>query len=225
LAGYQSLTILSTYFQIQNESFAVMKKRIKDIGTEDLIKRTARTIFFAEGNFHATTQDIAQAAGINRALIHYYFRSRENLFQVVMNEAIEILGNKLQQVFTTDLPFREKIEQFLNLFIDANLEYPYVEAFIISEINRTPNYQFALTTKETERKMRHNLKQELDKEIAEGRITAMTSDHFIVCLMSLCSYPLLAKPIIKKVAKIDEDEYRKFMMQQKKVILHLLFGA
>ena len=73
--------------------------------------------------------------------------------------------------------------------------------------------------------MRHNLKQELDKEIAEGRITAMTSDHFIVCLMSLCSYPLLAKPIIKKVAKIDEDEYRKFMMQQKKVILHLLFGV
>lgn len=204
--------------------FTTMKKKIKDTRTEELIKQTARTIFFAEGNFHATTQDIATAAGINRALIHYYFRSRENLFQVVLNEAIEILGSRLEQVFATNLPFREKIEQFLDLFIDANLEYPYVEAFIISEINRTSNYEFALTTKVAERKMRRNLKQELDNEIAEGRITSMSADQFIVCLMSLCSYPLLAKPIIKKVAKIDESGYRKFMLQQKKVILQLLFG-
>lgn len=216
---------MSNHIASSIQANVAMKKHPKDSGTEELIKQTARTIFFAEGNFHATTQDIAAAAGINRALIHYYFRSRENLFQVVLHEAIENLGKRLHQVFATELPFREKIEQFLDLFIDANMEYPYIEAFIISEVNRTPNSDFSLTPKDVEKSMRHKLKEELDREIANGTITAMSSDQFIVSLMSLCSYPLLAKPIIKKVAKLDEDGYRKFMMAQKKVILQLLFGA
>ena len=61
----------------------------KDDATEELIKNTAKKIFFGEGKFNATTQEIADAAGINRTLINYYFRSRDKLFEIVLQDAQE----------------------------------------------------------------------------------------------------------------------------------------
>jgi TetR/AcrR family transcriptional regulator len=61
----------------------------KDAATEELIKETAKKIFFKEGKFNATTQEIADAAGVNRTLINYYFRSRNTLFDLVFKEARE----------------------------------------------------------------------------------------------------------------------------------------
>ena len=59
----------------------------KDDATEELIKNTAKRLFFGEGKFNATTQEIADAAGVNRTLINYYFRSRDKLFDLVFSDA------------------------------------------------------------------------------------------------------------------------------------------
>src|SRR6187402_772626 len=108
---------------------------IRDTGAEQLIKDTAKRIFFTEGKLSAGTQDIAQAAGVTRTLVNYYFRSKEALFDQVLREGMQDFGKRMDEVIISDLPFRKKIERFIEIFSLEITQYPFREVFMISEIN------------------------------------------------------------------------------------------
>ena len=91
-----------------------MSKQSKDIETEELIRKTAKRLFFGEGKFNATTQEIADAAGVNRTLINYYFRSRDNLFSQIFEDAVKREEKLREKVLLSDLPFKEKIEMYID---------------------------------------------------------------------------------------------------------------
>ena len=82
----------------------------RDTGTEQLIKDTAKRIFFSEGKLHATTQDIADAAGVNRTLLNYYFRSRDILFEQVAAEAMAEMKAVMDSVFSAKIEFKDKLK-------------------------------------------------------------------------------------------------------------------
>src|SRR6476660_9341182 len=113
--------------------------------TEELIRTTAKQIFFAKGNINAKMHEIAAAAKINRALLHYYFRSRENLFEVVLKEAMQESFLKMFEILSENIPFEAKIEKAVYHIVDILAEYPYIESFIISEINKNPDAADKLT--------------------------------------------------------------------------------
>src|SRR5579864_9398851 len=107
---------------------------------EKLIKDTAKKIFFVEGKLHATTQDIADAAGINRASIHYYYRSRKLLFDKVFEEALAEFHTKLTAVIDQkDLPFRQLIGAVIDFFLKKSMEHPFLELFLVAELNTNPD--------------------------------------------------------------------------------------
>ena len=87
--------------------------------TETLIKETAKKVFFQKGQLHATTQEIADEAGVNRALIHYYFRSREHLISAVLDEAIAERKAKFMDILGEDVPLQNKIATFIDVFIGS----------------------------------------------------------------------------------------------------------
>ena len=116
--------------------------------TEQLIKDTAKKVFFKDGKLHATTQDIADAAGINRASIHYYYRSRKLLFDKVFAEATEEMHVKMAGVISQNLPFRQLIEGVIDAFLKKSVEHPYLELFLITEMNTDPNLSFAILSPE-----------------------------------------------------------------------------
>ena len=89
---------------------------IRDTGTEQLIKDTAKRIFFSEGKFNATTQDIADAAGVARTVINYYFRSKDALFEQVFKEAMDDMKLRLEEVLLSKLSFKKKIIRFIDVF-------------------------------------------------------------------------------------------------------------
>ncbi|NOT75791.1 MAG: TetR/AcrR family transcriptional regulator [Cyclobacteriaceae bacterium] len=191
--------------------------------TEQVIKDTAREIFFQKGRLKATTQEIADEAGVNRALIHYYFRSREQLLQTVFEEAVSETRTKISDIFKSKDPFKKKISQYLDVFIDRNIRYPYMQNFIISEINTNPEKE-----KEYLKKKRQNLCEtifpQLEDEISKGTIDPIKPEHFMANLMSMCSYPLVAKPILQGMFDLDENEYKTFLKERKKVIYKSLFN-
>ena len=90
--------------------------------TQELIKETAMKLFFVEGKFDATTQEIADAAGVNRTLINYYFRSRDNLMNIVFEEAKEAENSKSVIIDNSKLPFREKVERYIENSLNASLK-------------------------------------------------------------------------------------------------------
>jgi len=191
--------------------------------TEKLIKETAKRVFFQKGLLNATTQQIADEAGVNRALIHYYFRSRDQLFKAILEEAVNETRNKVDSIFNSDEPFKVKISKYLDVFIDRNAEFPYMQNFIITEIMQDPEKM----KEHFSRKRNHMLKHivpPLTKEIESGNMDPIDPEHFIVNMMSMCSYPLVAKPFIQNMFSYDDKMYRKFLKERKQVIYKVLFN-
>ncbi len=191
--------------------------------TEILIKETAKRIFFQKGLLNATTQQIADEAGVNRALIHYYFRSRDQLFRTVLEEAVNETRNKVDSIFNSEESFKVKISKYLDVFIDRNAEFPYIQNFIITEIMQDPEKM----KEHFSRKRNHMLKHIvplLKKEIETGSMEPIDPEHFIVNMMSMCSYPLVAKPFIQNMFSYDDKMYRKFLKERKQVIYKVLFN-
>jgi TetR/AcrR family transcriptional regulator len=191
--------------------------------TEQLIKDTAKKVFFVEGKLHATTQDIADVAGINRASIHYYFRSRQLLFDRVFKEAIAEFQEKMKVVFEEELSFRQRTEKFIGAFIQRSIEQPYLEMFIITESNSRPGETLTMVRPPDGEKRLSKLKNGLAEEIAAGKMKPITVEHFMMTIMSLCSFPFLAQDIFKSVLEVDNTSYAKLISERKEVIMKLLF--
>jgi AcrR family transcriptional regulator len=118
-----------------------MSNQAKKDQTQELIKETAKNLFFVKGKFDATTQEIADEAGVNRTLINYYFRSRDKLIQIIFDEAQRVEQEKSKIIQNSDLPFKEKIGQFIESSLSTSLQYPYLETYIVSQINKGTCHQ------------------------------------------------------------------------------------
>lgn len=190
----------------------------RDTGTEQLIKDTAKRIFFSEGKLHATTQDIADAAGVNRTLLNYYFRSRDILFEQVATEARLEMSAVLDKVFTAELEFKDKLQQLINVFMDEAMKFPYREVYVVTELNRTDK----VVPEEKKTRVKAFLK-EISAEMEQGKIKKMDPRQFCMNLFSLMAYPLITNCLNKSIYNVNEAEYQKLMKDRKKVIFELIY--
>ena len=199
---------------------------IRDCKTEKHIIDTAKRVFFTEGRVYATTQEIADAAGVNRTLINYYFHSKKALFEAVIKTAMEEFKGNADLILLSDMPFREKTEKFIDDFMNNLIRYPYLESFITVDIiqNRLKNNTSLVILVKSPSPIQKYLK-EIESEMEAGRIQKSTSVHFMMNLFSLMIYPLIMKPLQMSLMNLDETEYNKILNQRKQVILELLFSG
>ena len=195
-----------------------------DSHAEELIKETAMRIFFVEGRLHATTQVIAKEAGVNRGLIYYYFQSRDQLFEVVFKEAFLVVRSRMRELFLSKrISFRKKISEFVELSIDQSLKYPYLEMFLITEMNRDGSTLLVPLREDLRKEMLHNIEEDLKEEIKKGSVPRMSAEQFLLNVMSLCVYPSLYKPMMQQMINIDDAGYLKMVQERKSLIMKVLF--
>lgn len=191
----------------------------RDTGTEQLIKDTAKQLFFAEGKLHATTQEIADAAGVNRTLVNYYFRSRDALFDQVFNEAQQALVSMIDEVMESDMPFRQKIENLISVFLKEAMRYPYREIFVITEMNRND----VINAKKARAEKVNTFLEEVQREMDKGNIKHMNPRHFTINLFSLMAYPLVTAPLNKILFGMNDEEYNALLEERKQLIFEIIF--
>jgi TetR/AcrR family transcriptional regulator len=196
-----------------------------DAQTEQLIKETAMRIFFVEGRLHATTQVIAKEAGVNRGLIYYYFKKgRDELFEVVFKEAITVTRTRLRELFLAKgIPFRQKIAEFVELAIDQSLKYPYLEMFLITEMNRDSSTMLLPLGDEVRKELLQNMNEGLQEEIKKGTVPKMSAEQFLLNVISLCAYPGLNKTMLRQMMHLTEPAYLKLIKERKSIIMKVLF--
>ncbi len=141
---------------------------VKDSQTEQQIKDAARKLFFTEGRFNATTQEIADAAGVNRTLVNYYFRSRDLLFDQILREASDTMDQRLEMAMSNETSFRKKIEHFIDIFTEQAFTYPYLDTYMVTRINEDVEKQNEIISdlKKTERVK--NFLKDVEVEIKKG---------------------------------------------------------
>ncbi|KAF2520159.1 TetR/AcrR family transcriptional regulator [Flavobacterium salilacus subsp. salilacus] len=192
----------------------------KDIDTEQLIKDTAKKIFFGEGRFNATTQEIADAAGVNRTLINYYFRSRDNLFNIVFEDAQQQEHDRTESIVFSDLPLREKIEQHLDMFFEESKKYPYLEIYMVTQMNQGNCHKDI----EAMNRLLDKFYLEIGIEMEKGNVPKMRPEQFVLNFISLMSFPVSMRPLLQETMGFSQESYDRLLEERKQIILNILFN-
>lgn len=197
---------------------------VKDSATEELIKDTAKKIFFADGRFNATTQEIADAAGVNRTLVHYYFRSRDLLFEKVWQEGQAEFKEKLNENANSDLSFRERVGHFIDVWMAHANKYPYLDVYLASNIHKGDFLDlYTRQQQPVEEKRKKEFLEEVEKEMKAGNIHTMDPHQFMLNMIALISYPLTMRPLMERALSIGKKKYEALMKERKEAILKVLF--
>lgn len=195
----------------------------KDKGTEELIKETAKRIFFTEGRFNATTQDIADAAGVNRTLLHYYFRSRDILLEKVIVEGQLEFKQKMSEQVNPDFTFKEKIGHIIDMWMEHAKKYPYLDAYLASQIHNSQMVDSIHAKRKPDEEMVKAFFAEMQTEMDKGNIPQMDPYQFLLNIISLVSYPLTMRPLLEKGLELSKKSYSKLIAERKEAILKTLF--
>lgn len=190
----------------------------RNASTEEKIKNAARLIFHQKGFAATKTRDIAEQAGINLALLNYYFRSKEKLFNIIMLETMQKFLESMRYVFNDELSsFERKIELIAERYIDLLTEKPEIPLFLLSELRSNPEALLEkINLKEVLLKS-HFLKQ-YRQGVSEGKISNLHWLQMVTNLMSLTVFPFVASPLIKIIGNVDAKSFNALMAERKRMI-------
>jgi TetR/AcrR family transcriptional regulator len=187
---------------------------MSDDSARERILEVAAEIFYRKGLAGARMQEIGDVAVVNKAMLHYYFKNKAQLFETVFQRALgEFLGG-LSRVFTAPLPLKQKIANYVDYCLDALHANPSVAVFIIHELHQRPERlteQFALP-------MTAHIAAFREQWAAESRhpdSSPDTADQLFTDMVSLCVYPFLATPLLQGLLGKSTTAYADFLRERK----------
>lgn len=193
--------------------------------TEQQIIDAARKIFMHKGFSGARMQDIADEAGINKAMLHYYYRSKDKLFDMVFNEAVEKLLSRVSAVFTADLLLEDKIQGVIGSYISSIAENPYLPLFIMNEINQDPDRIIDRFVNTPSFPNIQEFMMMLNAEMDKGTIRRVNPVQLMISIVAMCVFPFVAKPLLKAVFKIGDPAFAQFIEERKAFVSSFVLSA
>jgi len=201
----------------------------KEKSTENVIFEAAKEVFTAKGFDGARMQEIAEKAGINKALLHYYYRTKEKLFDAIFEKVFGDFIPKITGMLETDAPLVEKVEFFIEHYIDFIMRNPQIPSFIIHELNRHPQRVVDLIGNKTgivKNNAFGKFAEIVKYEIKKGNIKPIDPEQLIVNVIGLCIFPFIAKPILMGVIfKNDKKKYKEFLESRKKEVAAFIINS
>lgn len=201
-----------------------MAKAKKDQTTEEKILQAARKVFIRDGMAGARMQDIADEAGMNKALLHYYFRNKEQLFQTIFKEATLEFLPRMNAIFESDIPLFEKIHIFCNEYITKIATNPFIPQFLFSEMNKQPEKLLKKVWGDQKPQL-HKLAAQVQQEISKGNIKPMHPLHLVMNMFSMCVFPFVAKPMLQFATNISDAQFMELMEQRKTIVPNFIIEA
>ena len=188
------------------------------MNSEERIKAAARKVFHQKGYAATRTRDIAEEAGINHAMVNYYFRSKEKLFGIVMTETMGQFFKGVGVILNDEsTSLEKKIEQVVANYIDLLLEEPDLPTFIFNEVR--PNPQFFVEQSPIREVLTNSaLTRQYAEAVARGEISEPNLMHAILNVIGLVIFPFVAKPILSAITNLPEEQYKALMLQRKEQI-------
>jgi len=186
--------------------------------TEEKIKEAAKDIFMKKGYSATKTRDIAEHAGINLALLNYYFRSKEKLFNQIMMESMSSFFQGMIMVFMDkESDLEQKFIKIVDGYIEQIKQQPDTPLFILSEMQRNPDEFLSKMTKKL--KIQDTiLYQQLIAEIGKEKLESVNPIHFLVNLMSMTLFPFIAKSMLEHIGDINSQQFNALMEERKMLI-------
>ncbi len=197
--------------------------------TRKKILKAAYEVFLQKGYNGARMQEIAEKAGVNKALLHYYFRTKEELYNEVSRIALSNFLPKAARVLEQDLDLFEKIRVFTSVYIDFLLENSFITLFVINESYKQDSIVLELY-REVVGKNMHKfisvLQDQIDQLAEEGIIRPISALHLLVNMISMCAMPVVAAPLLREIQfKDNEDKFHQFIQQRKQLVPQFIINS
>lgn len=194
-----------------------------DQSTEEKIFEAARTVFLRQGP-QARMKDIAEEAGITQSLLHYYFRSRDRLFEAVFQkEAARLIPREIG-ILNSNLSIEEKVRTLVADYLAFLQENPHLPSFVAYEINYHPERLEAFLGN-VEKPDMQKLRDQLQARAADGSMRPIRPEQFLVNLLSLCVFPFIARPMLHAMLGLDEQRFRVFVEERANELADFFLNA
>jgi len=204
----------------------------KDSDTENRILQAARIVFIRRGTSGARMQEIAEEAGVNQALLHYYFRSKERLSEAVFSEAAGRMFPAIIRILGGDDPIEKKVDDVVATYLDTMSRSPFLPGYLISELHHHPERVPQLLKDVTGMELSTALKpvlEKLDRQIGArvkaGGMRRISAQQFMTNLISLCVFPFAAQPMLRAAFGLDDDGFSKFIATRRKELPQFIMNA
>lgn len=188
------------------------------LDTRDRILAAAHAVFLRSGTARATTQEIAHEAGVNKALLHYYFGTKEALAREVFTDAQRTLFPRLFAILgDPERAIEQKVRDVVEFEIDFLTERPYLPGFIAAEMHTHPERMAALMTRMGTPPV-DALQQQLDAAHAAGRMRQMDARQFVVSLLASIVFPFVMRPALEKFVLGRDGTFRQFITERRRTL-------
>jgi TetR/AcrR family transcriptional regulator len=181
--------------------------------TEAKILAAAEEVFMKKGYDGARMQEIADLAEINKAMLHYYFRSKTKLFEKIFEQKFKGFFPSVEGMIEEKSSFREKAAVFVEQYIQFLIKNPYLPNFILNTINNNPDFV---------NKLPHQLPQKMMMSYMEdagtGKCRMMPPGQLFMSILGICVFPFLGKPLFIKMMNLSEDDFKNLMEERIKEV-------
>lgn len=197
---------------------------IKKDNTEEKIFQAAQKVFVRKGLDGARMQEIANEAGINKALLHYYFRTKEKLFEAIFKHVFSQIFPDIRELVVSNHTIEDKLGTFIEKYIDLLVRHPFLPAFILKEIGRDPEF---MAEQIKSRGIDPGIVLKMfEKEMTAGRIRSMDPKDLLINLLSLCIFPVASKPLMTVMMfENDSKAYQNFLHQRKTTVREFILHS
>jgi AcrR family transcriptional regulator len=192
-----------------------------DTTTEKKIKEAAKSVFYTKGFEGCSSREIAQTAGLNVALVNYYFRSKNKLFQEIFSEALDDFIDSMVKVFNTELTLIEKLTIFIEKEFDFLAKHPELPNFIINELNRDESCALD-QSKYFEKVQGTGIFEQMKLAQDQGEMIAIDLTSVILLILSNCQYPVMSKNFMQSIMPKSNEDYILLLKAHKVHVINML---
>ena len=185
----------------------------------------AKDLFITNGYKGTSVRDIAAASETSVAMVNYYFRSKYNLFEIIFEDTLDVLAERVFTTITSDLPFFELIETWINSYYEILLEHPYIPIFILNEINQDPKRLMSRFMKREPYTIFWSIEKRIKEEVAMGHIKETPVPDFLLNILSLCVFPFIFRNLATSLTGVSNEEYNRGLEAHKTYVVEFIINA
>jgi AcrR family transcriptional regulator len=181
----------------------------------------ADEVFVRRGIDGARTREIAAKAGVNKALIHYYFRTKTDLARAVWLRIASSLVPGIFQMMASDAPLDDKIDAFVDSYLTRLKRHPYLPAYVVSEAARRPDFVpafYASGRGAAAKRMVRKLRDQIQEQVKKGKIAPIDADQFFITLASSCMFPFVMRAMLSAALGIGPSQFDSFIERRRKTL-------
>lgn len=199
-------------------------KQEKNKDVETRILKAAEQIFIRKGFDAATMGDIANEAGIGRTSLNYYFRTKEMLFEAILDNLMGMILPNIAQIVDEKTPYQDKMKKIIRLYLQTIRKNESMPLFVINEFQRDPNHLIHTVLRDPARIMPIvQLRQFVDEEMAKGNLRKIPIVDLVSTLVSLVIFPfLIRRPLTQIFLDGKEEEFEAFLDRRTELIYGII---